>query len=153
MSPLASLPDPRPASTQALMEIAELGDELDEAALAPLRAFLEAQADALDEALEKATEQSVIDQIQAQQNRLAAQANALTGLSILLTAGEARVSAAHIQAAVDGARQAIDRVDSLKARLAKLGAVIEFTAALLSGRGKAIVEAAKALKATLDAPG
>lgn len=145
--------DDKAAAAQPLMDIAQVGDALDAAALAPLRAFLDAQVDALNEALAQATEQSVIDQIQSQQNRLAEQANALTGLSILLTAGEARVSAVHIQAAVESARQVIDRVGSVKARLAKLGAFIEFTAAVLTGRGKAIVEGAKALKAALDAPG
>lgn len=153
MSKPASASEDGAVTAQQLMAVAQAGDQLDEAALAALHAFALAQMDALNAALDQATEQAVIDQILARQNRLGEQANALTGLSVQLTAGEARVSAEHIQAAVDSAQRVMAKVASVKAKLAVVGAVIDFTAAVLSGQGKAIVAAAKGLKAELDAQG
>lgn len=134
---------------QQLIEVAQVGDQLDEASLASLRTFLNDQLDALNEELEKATAQDVINAILAMQDRLAAKATALTGLSILLQAGEAKISAEHIKSAVDAAQRVIDKVKSVKAKLAKIGAVIDFAAALLTGNGKTIVEGAQTLKEAL----
>lgn len=153
MSKPAPLPDDGATAAQPLMAVAQAGDQLDASALASLRDFANAQIEALNTALEQATEQAVIDAILARQNRLAEHANALTGLGVMLTAGEARVSAAHIQAAVDSAQRVIDKVAGIQARLATVGAVIDFTAAVLTGNGKTIVAAAKTLKSELDAQG
>jgi hypothetical protein len=145
-----SVPSNDAGPQRELMEMAKVGDKLDAAALAPLRAYLNDQIAALNKDLETATTQDVIDQIQAEQNRLGAKATGLTGLSILLTVGEAKVTALHIRSAVDAARKVIDKIASIKSKLAKLGAVIDFAAAVLTGNGRTIVEGAEALKAALE---
>lgn len=133
-----------------LMDLAQPGDKLDENSLAPLRALLNEQISALNDDLQTAATQKEIDTIQAVQNRLAARATALTGLSIQLATGEAKVTADHIRSAVDSAQGVIDKVKSIKSKLAKLGAVIDFAAAVLTGNGKKIVEGAGALKEALE---
>jgi hypothetical protein len=132
-----------------LLEMAEAGDKLDEAALAPLRSYLNEQIEALNGELVNATSQDVIDRILAEQNRLAAKANALTALSIMLAAGEAKISTIHIRSAVDAARKVIDKIAEITKRLEKIGAVIDFAAAVLTGNGRVIVEGAEALKTAL----
>lgn len=133
-----------------LMELAQVGDQLDGNSLASLRTLLNNQLKSLTGDLDKAKTQEEIDEISALQSRLATQANALTGVSVLLLAGEAKVTADHIKSAVDSAQKVIDKVKSVKAKLAKLGAVIDFAAAVLTGNGKKIVEGAETLKAALE---
>ncbi|WAC75030.1 hypothetical protein OU995_10170 [Roseateles sp. SL47] len=132
------------------MDLAQPDDKLDEHALAPLRGLLNDQISALNDDLEKASTQKDIDAIQAVQNGLAAKATALTGLSIQLKTGEAKITAEHIQSAVDAAEEVINKVKAVKAKLALLGAVIDFAAAVLTGHGQAVVGAAVKLKNALS---
>jgi len=71
---------------------------------------------------------------------------------IALIAGEAKVSADQIRAAVTKAREIVDKVEKLKSRLAKLGAVLDFFAAVATGSATKIFAAAKAPKTELDKP-
>lgn len=90
-----------------------------------------------------------MQQIGRLQARLRDLAASLVNRQIELLAGEARVTAEHIDAAVSFANDAIGRIAKLKERLAKIAAVVEFFGAVLTGDGKTIVQAAVTLKREL----
>lgn len=80
---------------------------------------------------------------------LRAVAGSLVNRQITLLAGEARITAEHINSAVMFANGSIDRVAALKEKLAKVAALVEFLGAATTGNGKAIVQAAVTLKGKL----
>jgi hypothetical protein len=71
---------------------------------------------------------------------------------IALAAGEARISAEQVREAVVEAQKAIDTVQRAKPKLRKIGAVLGFVEAVMSGRGTKIIDRAFALKDRLSAP-
>lgn len=104
----------------------------------------------LDAVVASATD---VEQAQAAarlQQDLLDQALALVGAQIDLIAGEAQVTAAHINAATAYAQGVIARIDGWKQRIEKLGHVLDFLAVLSTGSGAKIVAAAVKLKQGLD---
>lgn len=85
------------------------------------------------------------------QNALLAQAAKLNTKSIDLLTNEARITAAHIDAAVSKAKAVIEKIADIKNKLAKLGAVLDFFSAVLTGSGTAILASAHDLKDALEA--
>jgi hypothetical protein len=105
----------------------------------------------LDGFVETATEVEAAQDIGRTQARLRSLAATLIDQQIELVAGEARVTAAQINAATRYADEAIAKVADWKARVRQLGRLVEFVGALLSGSGSRILKTAQALKDELDA--
>lgn len=126
------------------------GDQLTTDDLAMAFRFLMEQANALNEDVSKAATVEAQQAIGRVQNELFERAAALNAKSIDLLTGQARITAEHINSAVAAAKAVIDRIADVKRKLVKLGAVLDFFGAVLTGNGKAIVEGARALKAALD---
>lgn len=129
---------------------AQPGDEIAGADLQPT-------IDALkDRAAKITTDMPLIDNVpDAQaalrlQQDLLSQAGALVNRKIALLAGEARISAEHVNGAVEFANKTIDRIATWKARLQLAAKVLGFVATVATGDGKAIFAAAKQLKSDLD---
>ena len=120
------------------------GDDL-QASIDKLRAM----ATALDDAVADGMSVADIQAIGRDATRLRDAAGALVGAQIDLLAGEAKVTAEHINAAVDAADEVIKEIADVKARLKKVGALLDFLAAVGTGSGKAIVQAAVTLKQQL----
>ncbi|MBJ7309741.1 S8 family serine peptidase [Rugamonas sp. CCM 8940] len=74
----------------------------------------------------------------------------LDGLDIALAAGEPRVTAQHINAAVAYVAAALDGAGALAARLGRIDALLDFFVAVLDGGGGAMLVAAHALKRNAD---
>jgi hypothetical protein len=90
-----------------------------------------------------------IQDIGRAQSRLRSLAASLLNRQIDLLAGEVRVTAEHINAAVAYADSVIRGVADRQARLAKVGALVDFFGAVVTGDGRAIVQAAVTLKSAL----
>jgi hypothetical protein len=132
------------------METAVNGDELKPGELIPTADDLRAMANDM-EALK--TDTMAIEDVQrvgrAQAN-LRNLAGQLVVAQIDLIAGEAKVTADHIQSAVEFANGVMRKVADFKKRLAQVTAVLAFVAVVLTGNGDAIVTAAFALKEQLS---
>jgi hypothetical protein len=135
------------------LDVAAPGDQLTVDDLDVAFRFLMAQAEALDADVASAPDVQTQQQIGRVQNDLIKQAAALNAKSIDLLAGEARITAAHVESAVAAAKAVIDEVADLKTKLAKLGAAVVFVGALLTGNGRTIVNSARVFKDALEADG
>jgi hypothetical protein len=140
------------STDNAPLEPALPGDQLTTDDLARAFRFLMDQANALNAEVSKAStveEQQAIGRVQ---NELFERAAALNAKSIDLLTGQARITANHINSAVAAAKAVIDKIASIQRKLAKLGAVLDFFGAVLTGNGKAILEGAHALNGALNKP-
>ena len=126
------------------------GDALTPADLQKTFEWLTDQATALKDEIAKARDVETIQEIGRTQEALRLQARALVTRQIDLIAGEARISAEHIDSAVKFADKVIAQIAGIKAKLKKLGSVLDFFAVVLTGRGDKIVEAAFQLKDELS---
>lgn len=132
------------------------GDEISIAALASAVDYCNRQADALDAELGAAIQagklpQARLNELRDLRNEHRAKALMLAAGSIRLQAGEAKISAEHVASAVGAATKTIESIQAFKDKLAKLGAVLDFFATLLTGSGRQIVAGAKTLKSALEA--
>jgi hypothetical protein len=132
-----------------MLPIAQAGDHLTGAELQASVDALRATATDLDAQITDDLSVAELQTIGREQARLRDAAAALVNRQVELIAGEARVGAEHIEAAVRFARDAIAHAADLRARLAKVEALLGFVAVLSTGSGKAIVKAAQVLKQTL----
>lgn len=134
---------------------AQAGDTLTPGDLASAVAFANAQAAALNAALAKAQQApqpdaATLAELRRQRDAFSLSALKLSTQAIALQAGEARVGAEHIASAIAAARQTVDAIADVNQRLGTLRAVLDFLAAVASGRGQAIVDSARTLKKALD---
>jgi hypothetical protein len=83
------------------------------------------------------------------QTQLRELAGSLVTKQIDLLAGEAKVAAGHIDAAVRFANGVIEKTVDLKGKLDKVAALLEFFSAVTTGNGNTIVQAATTLKSKL----
>ncbi|WGG50720.1 S8 family peptidase [Rugamonas sp. DEMB1] len=74
----------------------------------------------------------------------------LDGLDIALAAGEPRVTARHVNAAVAYVAAAFEGAGGLAARLVRIDALLDFFVAVLGGGGNAMLAAARLLKRNAD---
>jgi len=132
------------------LRAARAGDTLTPADLQKTFDWLTDQATSLNAEIAKAPDVATIQEIGRTQDALRLQARALVARQIELIAGEARISAEHIDSAVKFADKVIAQIASIKAKLRKLGSVLDFFAVVLTGRGDKIVEAAFQLKEELS---
>jgi hypothetical protein len=132
------------------LPIAAAGDTIARADLQPSIDELLKQAHALDAALLIETDVDQAQVIARTQHGLRSRAQALVDQQILLLADEVKVGAEHINAATRYAAEVIDEVIEVGKKLALLGELITFFTAVMSGSGKQMLSAAKALKEALD---
>ncbi len=131
---------------------AKAGDLIDKQGLAQTHARLLELSNSLNEPIAKATDLATANELGQLQNSLNSLASDLTVQSITLLTGEAKISAEHINAASKAAKSVIDEIVDIKARIAKIGAVISFVGIVLTGSGTAILKAAHTLKDALEKP-
>jgi hypothetical protein len=136
----------------APLKLAKPGDQLTPDDLAGAFRFLMDQAKALDDDVKNAPDVDTQQSIGRVQNELIKRAAALNAKSIDLLAGQARIAAEHINSAVTAAKSVIEKVADIKGKLAKLGAVLDFFGAVLTGNGRAILEGAHTLRDALGKP-
>lgn len=139
-------------SASSTLAPAKPGDQLTTDDLAQAFRFLMDQANALNEDVAKAPTVEAQQAIGRVQNDLFERAAALNAKSIDLLTGQARVTAEHINSAVAAAKAVIDQIAGIQRKLAKLGAVLDFFGAVLTGNGKTIIDGAHALKGALEKP-
>lgn len=138
--------------TDATLPLAVPGDVISLEALASAVNYCNAQADALNLQLEAGTgSPAELQAIRDLRNEFRIRALDLSAGSIALQAGEAKISAEHIASAVAAANHTIASIQAFNQKLAKLGAVLDFFATLLTGDGRQIVAGAKTLKQALEA--
>lgn len=128
------------------LDIAVAGDRIDGDDLQDSIDRLKALANMLDEIDTDDMTVAQVQEIGRAQSSLRALAGSLVNKQIDLLAGEARVTADHVNAAVRAAQDTIQRIADIRDKLAKVGALLEFFSAVLTGDGKVIVQAAMALK-------
>ncbi|HJV59660.1 MAG TPA: hypothetical protein VJ743_01885 [Albitalea sp.] len=128
------------------LDIAVAGDRIDGDDLQDSIDRLKALANMLDEIDTDDMTVAQVQEIGRAQSSLRALAGSLVNKQIDLLAGEARVTADHVNAAVLAAQDTIQRIADIRDKLAKVGALLEFFSAVLTGDGKVIVQAAMALK-------
>jgi len=110
---------------------------------------LQATAKGLDADLATATDVDAVQAIGRTQAALDDRALALVGAQIELLAGQASVSAAHINAAAEAAQAAIATMADWKKKIVAAGKLVDFFAAVASGNGEKIVVAAYDLRGVL----
>lgn len=88
-----------------------------------------------------------IGQLQSSLNQIAGN---LVVVQIDLLVGQAKITADHINAAVQYANNVIQNTQDLKDKLAKVAALIAFFGVVVTGNGKAILDQANTLKKALD---
>jgi hypothetical protein len=110
---------------------------------------LQATAKGLDADLANAPDVDAVQAIGQAQARLNEQALDLVDAQIDLLAGQASVSAAHINAAAKAAQSAIATMADWHKKITAAGKLVDFFAAVTTGNGAQIVTAAYALKDVL----
>lgn len=110
-----------------------------------------AMADALNPFLETETDVEVARKIGRAQQGLRSLAMSLVGAQIDLLAGQAKITADHINAAVAFADGVISQIAAWRKRIEKIGKLLDFFAVVLTGNGAEIVQAAVNLKTELEA--
>jgi hypothetical protein len=133
------------------LPVAREGDSLSLDDLAEAARYANDQADALNEELAKARQEAgtptaLMDELRRQRDGFRLQALQLSAQGIRLQAGQARVGADHISAAIAAAQARMEGIADTQTRLKKLGAVLDLLTAVVSGQGKAMVDSAKRLK-------
>jgi hypothetical protein len=139
------------ARASPALDLAKAGDQLTIADLNGAFQFLIDEANALNADAARAPDVATQQAIGRTQNALLARAAKLNAKSIDLLTDEARITAEHINSAVTAAKTVIEKIASIKSKLEKLGAVLDFFAAVLTGSGTAILAGANDLESALTA--
>ena len=132
------------------MKTAAAGDALTQDDLQAAFNWLMEQAGQLREDRKTTSDEETSEAIGRRQNELEDAAAALVEKQIDLIAGEAKVSAEQINSAVSFADGVVSQVKDIKQKLAQLGQVLDFLAAVMTGSGTAIFKAALTLKEQLQ---
>lgn len=111
---------------------------------------LRAMASAMDELIGKAPTVDDAQEIARCQQKLRTTSRELIIAQIDLMIGEARITAAHINAATAYANDVIAKIADWRKRIAQAGALVEFFGVVATGNGGQIVKAAVKLKSSLD---
>jgi hypothetical protein len=112
---------------------------------------LTALADSLNPWMETETDVAAAQAIGRAQQGLRSLAQSLAVAQIELLAGQAKITAEHITAAVDYSCAGIDKLHLWQKRVEKIGKLLEFFAVVQTGNGGKILQAAGDLKSALDA--
>lgn len=135
---------------EAMIPDAVAGDALTPEDLQAAHDWLMAQADALSPLYAAAPDLESAQAIGRQRSALRTMATKINARQIDLLVDEARVSAEHIRSAIDYAAAVVASIKDTRLRIRRLGQVLDFFAAVLSGSGSKIVKAAQTLKKQLD---
>lgn len=139
-------------STGVKNEQAQPGDKIGKDELQPVSDELIAMAKSLEPDIGKADSVQQLAKLMKVHGDLLAHARKLIEGDIALIVGEAKISADQVRAAVKESERVIANVGELKSKLAKIGAVLDFVATVLTGSGTQMFEAAFALKDELNKP-
>lgn len=134
-----------------VLEVASAGAVVLGADLQKSIDWLREMADALNPLLETETSVDAAQGIGRAQQGLRSLALLLVGVQIDLLAGQAKITADHINAAVAYANGVTAQIAGWKQRVDKIGKLLDFFAIVMTGNGAKIVQAAGDLKAALDA--
>jgi hypothetical protein len=140
-------------STSANRGLSQPGDKIAKGELKASADELIAMAKLLEPDIEKASSAQQLAKLMKANGDLLAQARSLIESDIVLVVGEAKIFADEVRAAVEESTRVIAKVADAKSKLAKVGAVLDFVAAVLTGSGGAIFDEAFKLKdaLTIDA--
>jgi hypothetical protein len=133
------------------LEVANDGDVLSGAGLQESIDRLKTMADELNPFLATETSVDAAQAIGQAQQQLRSLATSLVVAQIDLLAGEVKVTAEHINAAVEYTDDVISQIAGWKKRMDKIGELLDFFAVVLTGKGADILQAARKLKAAVDA--
>jgi len=133
-----------------LLEVAKEGDILLGDDMQESIDRLLAIANDLSALLEKETDIEVAREIGRFEQGLHSLAMSLVNIQIELLVGQARITAVHINAAVEYAEAVIASTKAWKKRVQTIGKLVDFFSVVLTGDGAKIVEAAIKLKENLD---
>ena len=136
--------------TDATLTIASGDEVLDGHSLQASIDALESMASGLDADLATAVGVDALQAIGAAQVRLRDRAEALIGAQIAMVAGEVLITAAHVDAATQYAKDTIARMTAWKRKIAIVAKVVDFVGVVMTGDGAKILVAAINLKASLD---
>lgn len=139
-------------SEDATNGLAQPGDKIGREELRATHDQLIALAELLVPDIENASSPQQLAALMQANGDLLAQARKLIERDIALMAGQARVFADQVRAAVEESKKVIAKVENVKTKLAKVGAVLDFVATVFTGSGTKIFEAAHALKDALAGP-
>jgi len=128
------------------IEVAVAGDQIKGSDLAATAQELRAMANDMESLKTEDLSIPDIQRIGRAQSDLRDLAGELVVAQIDLIAGEAKITAEHIQASADFANGVIRKIADFKKRLQQITAVLAFFAVVLTGNGDAILTAAFKLK-------
>jgi len=128
------------------------GDMIRKDDLLPTAEQLIEMAQSLKPDIERAESPKELAALMKANGDLLAQARVLIEADIELVVGEAKISADQVLAAVAESQKVIEKVERVRSKLAKIGAALDFVAAVLTGSGTRIFEAAFVLKDALGKP-
>lgn len=134
-----------------ILEVARAGDVLRGADLQQAIDDLREMANAMNTLLATETDVDAVRAIMKVQQDLRSRASDLIVEQIDLITGEAKITAAHIDAAVGYAKDTIAKIEEWRKRVRQVGALLDFLAVVSTGNGGAILNAAVKLKGALDA--
>ena len=134
----------------AQLDTARAGDALGPDDLQRAFDWFTALARSLDDSVSGAPDVPAAQAIGRTQEALRQQARSLVERQIDLIAGQARITAEHLDSAIAFADNVIRQIADIKDKLEKIGKVLDFFAVVLTGQGDKIVEAAVQLKKDLS---
>jgi hypothetical protein len=134
------------------LDTAEAGDALTADDLQRTFDWFTELARSLEPHVSNAPDVAAAQAVGRTQEALRERARALVEKQIALIAGQARITAEHIDSAVAFADKVIKQIADIESRLEKIGKVLDFFAVVLTGQGDKIVEAAVQLKSDLSKP-
>jgi hypothetical protein len=147
---IQAAPGVAPGRSGAGFPPAQPGDELDAPSMTACAGQLLEQAAEVTRRIALAQTQQDVDALARQHERLVAAALNLNDKAVSLVAGEAKLEGSQIAGAIEHTNQQLSKITETRKALAVLDALLSFTAAVLTGSGKAILKAAAGLKKALD---
>ncbi len=132
------------------LDVAVLGDTIRGADLQASIDSLLVQSSALDALVMVATDVGEVQALGRVQQDLRSAASSLVNVQIALLAGEAKITAVHINGATQFAEKVIAKIADVRKKVQTIGKLIDFFAVVLTGSGTKILDAAISLKASLD---
>jgi len=133
----------------AMLEVATQGDAIDGT---DLQASIDSLRQIANSLMPLDTSALSVEELQAiaqRQAELRSAASKLVDAQIALLAGEAKITADHINSAIGFAQGVVGQIADIKDKLAKAGALLDFIGAVMTGNGKVILQAAHTLKGQL----
>jgi hypothetical protein len=132
------------------LETADGSETIAGADLQPSIDALEALAVSMDADIDTAADVDAVQAIGAAQVKLRNREQDLIDAQIKLLAGQVKLTADHINAATQFAKDTVSKIADWKTKVAKAGAVVDFLGVCLTGDGFKILGAAVSLKKALS---